>query len=112
MYSTIKHFREDLTRFPPSFFVCVPLVLDTLHTRVGLDSMQAPPPSSTSADNKPPGFSSERSTAQLHAGISVCRSIQSIQCSIVSIGLRTRVAFGTSAWLAAGRAGRFDDAVW
>ncbi len=26
--------REDLTAFPPSFFICVPLVLDTLHTRV------------------------------------------------------------------------------
>lgn len=36
MYSTIKHFRDDLTRFPPSFFVCVPLVLDTLHIRVTL----------------------------------------------------------------------------
>jgi len=34
VYSTIKHFREDLQRFPPHFFVCVPLVLDTLHTRV------------------------------------------------------------------------------
>ncbi len=34
VYTGIKHFREDLQRFPPDYFVCVPLVLDTLHTRV------------------------------------------------------------------------------
>lgn len=34
VYTTIKHFRDDLTKYPPSYFVCVPLVLDTLHSRV------------------------------------------------------------------------------
>ena len=34
VYSNIKKFREDLTTYPPDFFVCVPLVLDTLHSRV------------------------------------------------------------------------------
>ena len=34
VYSNIKKFREDLEQYPPHFFVCVPLVLDTLHSRV------------------------------------------------------------------------------
>ena len=34
VYSNIKKFRDDLTAYPPDFFVCVPLVLDTLHSRV------------------------------------------------------------------------------
>jgi hypothetical protein len=34
VYTNIRNFREDLTRYPPAFFVCVPLVLDTLHSRV------------------------------------------------------------------------------
>lgn len=34
MYTNLRRFREDLTAFPPDHFVCVPLVLDTLHTRV------------------------------------------------------------------------------
>eukprot|EP00884_Botryococcus_braunii_P011365 jgi/Botrbrau1/20229/Bobra.31_1s0025.1 len=34
VYTNIRNFRDDLTRYPPAFFVCVPLVLDTLHSRV------------------------------------------------------------------------------
>ena len=34
VYTNIRRFREDLTRFPPQFFVCVPLVIDTLQTKV------------------------------------------------------------------------------
>lgn len=36
IYTNIKRFRDDLGRFPPAYFVCVPLVLDTLHSRVRL----------------------------------------------------------------------------
>ena len=36
VYTNIRRFREDLTRFPPQFFVCVPLVIDTLQTKVTL----------------------------------------------------------------------------
>lgn len=35
VYTNIRRFREDLTKFPPQFFVCVPLVIDTLQTKVG-----------------------------------------------------------------------------
>jgi len=35
VYTSIRRFREDLTKFPPQFFVCVPLVIDTLQTKVG-----------------------------------------------------------------------------
>lgn len=34
-YSNIFKFRDDLGAHPPDYFVCVPLVLDTLHTKVG-----------------------------------------------------------------------------
>ena len=34
VFSSIRHFRDDLTRHPPDYFICVPLVLDTLHSRV------------------------------------------------------------------------------
>ena len=34
VYTNIRRFREDLTKFPPHYFVCVPLVIDTLHTKV------------------------------------------------------------------------------
>ncbi|DBA95598.1 hypothetical protein WJX82_008376 [Trebouxia sp. C0006] len=34
VYTSIRRFREDLTKFPPQFFVCVPLVIDTLQTKV------------------------------------------------------------------------------
>lgn len=34
MYTNIRKFREDLTNYPPHHFVCVPMVLDTLHSRV------------------------------------------------------------------------------
>jgi long-chain acyl-CoA synthetase len=34
VYSNIRKFRDDLTQYPPDFFVCVPLVLDTLYTKV------------------------------------------------------------------------------
>lgn len=43
-------FRTDLTAFPPDFFVCVPLVLDTLHSKVrplclkGVRKVQTPSP--------------------------------------------------------------------
>ena len=29
-----RRFKEDLGKYPPHFFVCVPLVLDTLYKRV------------------------------------------------------------------------------
>jgi long-chain acyl-CoA synthetase len=34
VYSTIRHFRDDLGTYPPDHLVCVPLVLDTLRSRV------------------------------------------------------------------------------
>ncbi|GLC36919.1 hypothetical protein PLESTB_000178300 [Pleodorina starrii] len=34
VYTNIRRLRDDLTVFPPDHFVCVPLVLDTLHSRV------------------------------------------------------------------------------
>ena len=34
VYTNIRRFKEDLTRYPPHFFLCVPLVLDTLYNRV------------------------------------------------------------------------------
>ena len=34
VYTNILRFKEDLTRYPPHFFICVPLVLDTLYNRV------------------------------------------------------------------------------
>ena len=38
VYTNIRRFKEDLTQFPPHFFICVPLVLDTLYNRVRLCS--------------------------------------------------------------------------
>ena len=35
VFSNIRKFRDDLTAYPPDHFVCVPLVLDTLHNKVG-----------------------------------------------------------------------------
>ncbi|KAK9808885.1 hypothetical protein WJX72_005702 [[Myrmecia] bisecta] len=40
VYTNIRKFREDLTRYPPHFFVCVPLVLDTLQHKVKLTIKQ------------------------------------------------------------------------
>lgn len=34
VYTNIRYFRDDLGKHPPHFFVCVPLVLDTLYKRV------------------------------------------------------------------------------
>ena len=34
VYSSVRHFRDDLQKHPPTYFVCVPLVLDSLRTRV------------------------------------------------------------------------------
>ncbi len=34
VYSNIRKFKDDLPLFRPDFFVCVPLVLDTLHAKV------------------------------------------------------------------------------
>ncbi|EFJ49638.1 hypothetical protein VOLCADRAFT_120723 [Volvox carteri f. nagariensis] len=34
VYTNIRRLRDDLTAFTPDHFVCVPLVLDTLHARV------------------------------------------------------------------------------
>ncbi len=34
VYSGIRYFRDDLTAYPPDHLVCVPLVLDTLRSRV------------------------------------------------------------------------------
>ena len=36
VYTNIRRFRDDLTKYPPSFFVCVPLVLDSLYNKVSL----------------------------------------------------------------------------
>jgi hypothetical protein len=36
VFTSIKRFRDDLTAHPPDHFVCVPLVLDTLYTKVGV----------------------------------------------------------------------------
>ena len=38
MYTNIRRFKEDLGRYPPHYFVCVPLVLDTLYKRVQVGS--------------------------------------------------------------------------
>lgn len=35
VFTSLRHFREDLVRHPPDHFVCVPLVLDTLYNKVG-----------------------------------------------------------------------------
>eukprot|EP00878_Enallax_costatus_P036567 GHUV01041074.1.p1 GENE.GHUV01041074.1~~GHUV01041074.1.p1 ORF type:complete len:511 (+),score=205.18 GHUV01041074.1:480-2012(+) len=34
VFTSLKHFREDLVAHPPDHFVCVPLVLDTLYNKV------------------------------------------------------------------------------
>ncbi|GFR52124.1 hypothetical protein Agub_g14639 [Astrephomene gubernaculifera] len=34
VYTNIRRLRDDLSSYPPDHFVCVPLVLDTLHSRV------------------------------------------------------------------------------
>ncbi|KAK9846749.1 hypothetical protein WJX84_009668 [Apatococcus fuscideae] len=34
VYTNIRRFRDDLGKHPPSFFVCVPLVLDSLYNKV------------------------------------------------------------------------------
>eukprot|EP00775_Hariotina_reticulata_P004816 gene4816-5063_t len=34
VFTSLKHFRDDLTTHPPDHFVCVPLVLDTLYNKV------------------------------------------------------------------------------
>ena len=34
VYTNIRKFKEDLGRYPPHHFVCVPLVLHTLYGRV------------------------------------------------------------------------------
>ncbi|KXZ51078.1 hypothetical protein GPECTOR_14g62 [Gonium pectorale] len=43
VYTNIRRMRDDLTAHPPDHFVCVPLVLDTLHTRVRQKLAAAPP---------------------------------------------------------------------
>ena len=43
VYTTIRNFKEDLTRYPPNHFVCVPLVLDTLYNRARLFSLRPAP---------------------------------------------------------------------
>eukprot|EP00955_Chlamydomonas_euryale_P066373 359525-Chlamydomonas_euryale.AAC.1 len=35
VYSNIRRFKDDLSKYKPDYFVCVPLVLDTLHSKVG-----------------------------------------------------------------------------
>ena len=39
VYTNIRKFKEDLGRYPPHHFVCVPLVLDTLYGRVRTRSL-------------------------------------------------------------------------
>eukprot|EP00879_Flechtneria_rotunda_P005441 GHRR01005734.1.p1 GENE.GHRR01005734.1~~GHRR01005734.1.p1 ORF type:complete len:588 (+),score=208.21 GHRR01005734.1:736-2499(+) len=34
VFTTLKHFRDDLIKHPPDHFICVPLVLDTLYNKV------------------------------------------------------------------------------
>lgn len=34
VYTNIRRFRDDLASYPPDYFVCVPLLLDTLYNRV------------------------------------------------------------------------------
>ncbi len=34
VYSSIRKFKDDLTKYAPDFFVCVPLVLETLYAKV------------------------------------------------------------------------------
>ncbi|KFM23197.1 Long-chain-fatty-acid-CoA ligase FadD15 [Auxenochlorella protothecoides] len=34
VFTSVRHFRDDLQRHPPTYFVCVPLVLETLYSRV------------------------------------------------------------------------------
>jgi len=34
VYSNIRRFKDDLSKYKPDYFVCVPLVLDTLHSKV------------------------------------------------------------------------------
>ena len=41
VYTNIRRFREDLTKFPPQYFVCVPLVIDTLQTKVGSANLRS-----------------------------------------------------------------------
>lgn len=36
MFSSLRTFRDDLAAYPPDHFVCVPLVLDSLHSKVGI----------------------------------------------------------------------------
>lgn len=35
MFTSLRHFKDDLIAHPPDHFVCVPLVLDTLYNKVG-----------------------------------------------------------------------------
>jgi hypothetical protein len=35
VFTSLRHFRDDLIAHPPDHFVCVPLVLDTLYNKVG-----------------------------------------------------------------------------
>ncbi|KAG2449926.1 hypothetical protein HYH02_000030 [Chlamydomonas schloesseri] len=43
VYTNIRRLRDDLVAHPPDHLVCVPLVLDTLHTRV-MQKIRAGPP--------------------------------------------------------------------
>ncbi len=38
VYTTLRKFKDDLQTYPPDHLVCVPLVLDTLYSRVGAAS--------------------------------------------------------------------------
>jgi len=35
VFTSLRHFKDDLIAHPPDHFVCVPLVLDTLYNKVG-----------------------------------------------------------------------------
>ncbi len=52
VYTSIRRFREDLTKFPPQFFVCVPLVIDTLQTKVSAPDLHTPYTESWGAPRK------------------------------------------------------------
>jgi hypothetical protein len=41
VFSSLRTFRDDLVSVAPDHFVCVPLVLDTLHSKVGPTAVAA-----------------------------------------------------------------------
>lgn len=65
VFSTLRTFRDDLTAHPPDHFVCVPLVLDTLYSKV--------------RTNKPLGFSFQPACSHL-TGLADPRFFHTPEC--------------------------------